>query len=63
MPDDKFKTPQKKEYKKPELRTIKLAADEVLAVGCKLKKSNGGAPNFGNRKSCIRPRSCFAPGS
>jgi hypothetical protein len=63
MPDDKSKAPGKKEYNKPELRTIKLAADEVLAVGCKLKKPDAGAPNFGNRKSCIVPRSCFAPGS
>ncbi|MBT7087076.1 MAG: hypothetical protein HN931_12980, partial [Desulfobacterales bacterium] len=47
MPDDKSKAPGKKEYNKPELRTIKLAADEVLAVGCKLKKPDAGAPNFG----------------
>ncbi len=26
---------KKKEYEKPKLRTIELAAEEVLAVGCK----------------------------
>ena len=63
MSDDKSKTPQKKEYIKPELRTLKLAADEVLAVGCKLRQPQAGPPNFGNRWPCIVPRSCFAPGS
>jgi hypothetical protein len=62
MSDDNSKT-IKKQYKKPELRSIELAADEVLAVGCKLRKPSAGSANFGNRKSCIVPRSCFAPGS
>jgi hypothetical protein len=63
MPDDKSKTIKKKEYEKPELRSIELAADEVLAVGCKLRQPSAGPPNVGNRKSCIVPSSCFAEGS
>jgi hypothetical protein len=34
---------KKRVYKKPRLRTIELAAEEVLAVGCKLA-SGGEAP-------------------
>jgi len=34
---------KKKEYEKPKLRTIELAAEEVLAAGCKLV-SGGFAP-------------------
>ena len=34
----------KKEYQKPELRTIKIASEEVLGVGC---KTNGGGFNVG----------------
>ncbi len=48
----------KKSYEKPTLRTIRLVADEVLAVGCKLNNGPGGpiAP------TCTSS-SCFAPGS
>ena len=34
---------KKKAYEKPKLRTIELAAEEVLAAGCKLV-SGGFAP-------------------
>ena len=30
-----MKAPVKEPYEKPELRVIRLTADEVLAVGCK----------------------------
>ncbi len=38
--DDKSKKP----YEKPTLRTIELAAEEVMAVGCKTITGGGGAP-------------------
>lgn len=53
---------RKKAYCKPELRTIELAAEEVLAVGCKTPPP--GARGFGNPSpSCVNPRRCFARGS
>jgi hypothetical protein len=39
---DKKKT--KQSYEKPRLRTIELAAEEVLAVGCKLDTGPLAAP-------------------
>lgn len=36
--DDKDK---RREYEKPELRSIDLAADEVMAVGCKTVSRTG----------------------
>jgi len=36
------KPQQKKRYSKPRLRTIKLAADEVLATGCKTSPASTG---------------------
>ncbi len=49
---------RKRPYEKPQLRIIQLAAEEVLAVGCKLVNGPGGpiAP------TCTSS-SCFAPGS
>ena len=35
--------PSKRAYEKPKLRTIDLAAEEVLATGCKLT-TGGAAP-------------------
>jgi hypothetical protein len=35
----------KKPYEKPELRTVSLVAEEVMAVGCKLGR---GAGPFGS---------------
>ncbi|MFP4476236.1 MAG: hypothetical protein ACLFOY_11815 [Desulfatibacillaceae bacterium] len=49
-------------YEKPRLRVIELAAEEVLAVGCKLPPPGGRG--FGNpAPSCLEPRRCFARGS
>ncbi len=45
-------------YEKPRLRAIDLAAEEVLAVGCKLDGGPGGPIGA----SCTAS-SCFAPGS
>jgi hypothetical protein len=50
---------QKKPYEKPELRIIELAAEEVLAAGCKL--SFGGSA-FGSIGSCMG-MNCAGPGS
>ena len=51
----------KQPYEKPRLRTIELVADEVLAVGCKVR---GGQSGFRNRGvSCLRPRQCYGKGS
>lgn len=48
-------------YEKPRLRTIELVADEVLAVGCKVK---GGQQGFNNPgATCLRPRQCYGEGS
>lgn len=42
-----FREKEKKPYEKPEIRAIDLAADEVLAVGCKTPTTfpvSGGGP-------------------
>ena len=44
MTNDNRKAEKKLEYKKPELKTVELAAKEVLAVGCKI---SGGGINTG----------------
>ena len=49
---------EKKEYEKPKLRTIELAAEEVLAAGCKLI---GGGFAFGVTPCTLG--SCAGPGS
>ncbi len=59
-----MKTNQKKEefkraYKKPRLRIIELAADEVLAVGCKIRV---GASAPWDPASCIG-NACAGEGS
>ena len=46
-------------YEKPTLQVIELAAEEVLAAGCKL--SVGGSA-FGSIGSCLG-MSCAGPGS
>lgn len=49
----------KKPYEKPKLRIIELAAEEVLAAGCKLPM---GGSAFGSIGSCLG-MSCAGPGS
>lgn len=52
----------KRPYEKPVLRIIELAAEEVLAVGCKTQ--NIGTRGSGNGKAiCTFPSQCFGPGS
>ena len=44
----------KKQYEKPRLRTIELAAEEVLGVGCKMASGGGGpSPPTCQASSCI----------
>ncbi len=50
----------RREYDKPRLRTIELAADEVLAIGCKTSTSPGPKPGGA---TCTIGMSCAAPGS
>jgi len=55
---------EKQEYTKPKLTAIELAADEILAVGCKLTTGigSGGTSNVGNPTSCTLT-GCVGPGS
>jgi len=55
---DKDKQPRQP-YEKPGLKTIELAADEVLAIGCKTQSS--GKASLGI--SCTLPVPCYQPGS
>jgi hypothetical protein len=55
--DDTAKEP----YQTPRLRVVDLAADEVLAIGCKLSTGAAG-PVVGNT-GCVSPSPCFSPGS
>ncbi len=48
---------EKQPYKKPSITVVDLAADEVLAVGCKTGSS--GPP--GKNPSPIPPNSCMGP--
>ena len=62
MTDPKAETDTRKPpYEKPMLRIIDLAADDVLAVGCKVQTGTSG---FGNTKaSCLYSRQCFGASS
>ncbi len=51
----------RREYDKPRLRTIELAADEVLAIGCKTSTGPGTSP--GNPASCVVGVTCSSLGS
>jgi hypothetical protein len=46
---DKREENTKQPYEKPKLRVIELAAEEVLAVGCKV---NPGDPTGFNNQGC-----------
>jgi len=50
----------KQPYQKPRLRTIELAADEVLAVGCKI---TGMSPGVGLPFNCGIDTPCNQHGS
>ena len=53
---------KKKPYVKPVVHIIEIAADEVLAGGCKTSSSAGpNQPIFGN--TCTDPGTCFQQGS
>jgi hypothetical protein len=49
----------KKPYEKPRLRIIELAAEEVLAIGC---KSAGASSGVGGGPTCLT-RMCAGTGS
>jgi hypothetical protein len=51
-------------YEPPQLQIIDLAAEEVLAVGCKIQSGVTARLNdrFG-KNSCLAPRQCYAEGS
>ena len=51
---------KKRAYQKPRLRTIRLLAEEVLAVGCKTPNAPGSIP--GTAISCLGVV-CAMPGS
>ena len=62
MTDSDEAKKEKRPYEKPVLRIIELAAEEVLAVGCKTQQV--GTSGFGNGKAiCTFPRQCYGPGS
>jgi hypothetical protein len=56
---DSAKTTDKKAYEKPQIRIIELAADEILAAGC---KTNSASPAVGGGVTCA-VRGCAAIGS
>jgi len=58
---DSKKVREKKTYEKPRLRTIELAAEEVLAVGC---KTAPGAPSSALPGATCTDGNCsITPGS
>lgn len=58
MQPDETKEKKKQTYEKPRLRTIELAAEEVLGVGCKLASSG-----FAFDQTPCTPGPCSAEGS
>ena len=50
----------KRQYKKPRLRIIELAADEVLAANCKIVDPNQFNPGF---PACGIAQGCAGPGT
>lgn len=57
--DQKTSDSSKRRYEKPRLRVIELAADEVLAVGC---KTDSGGTNVGP-PTCVTTTYCLQSGS
>ena len=57
---DEQKSGKREAYRKPVLVTIDLAAEEVLAVGCKAPSVNG-MNNTGS--ACRSPKRCLENGS
>lgn len=55
------KNKNRKPYAAPKLKVIDLAADEVLAIGCKLDTTGQAA--YGNFNRCRLPRRCSNLGS
>ena len=57
---DSVKTTDRKAYEKPQIKIIELAAEEVLAAGCKL--ASGGLSAVGGAPPCTT-RPCAGIGS
>lgn len=57
---DEKKGNLKKKYEKPRLRTIELAAEEVMALGC---KTNPGDVNGAGGLGCANASCSLTPGS
>jgi hypothetical protein len=56
MESDQVKEKTKQPYEKPRLRTIELAAEEVLGTPCKLDGGGfaaGAAPCYPNGNNCV----------
>jgi hypothetical protein len=53
MQTDKKEEKKKRVYKKPRLRTIELAAEEVLGVGCKTATTGGVNSDFCATLPCV----------
>ena len=53
---------KKQPYKKPSVKVVELAADEVLAVGCKTNISGSGGKGKVGVGSCVFP-ACSTNGS
>ena len=60
MKSEQKKKKTRKPYEKPRLRTIELAADEVLATGC---KTLAGPTNVGGLEQCGIGSACAVEGS
>ena len=61
MKSEEKKKKSRQPYEKPRLRTIELAAEEVLATGCKTLSS--GPNNFGDQPFCGIANNCVLDGS
>lgn len=57
--DNKKKRP-KREYEKPMLRIIELAAEEVMGIGC---KTNPGDASGASSNGCANALCSLTPGS
>jgi hypothetical protein len=62
MQPDQARDRKKHLYVKPRLRTIELAAEEVLVIGCK-QTNTGPAVDLPSGDTCTLPTPCYEAGS
>jgi len=60
---DNKKGKEKQKYEKPRLRTIELAAEEVLAIGCKTAPGAPAVGGGGVSPTCTDGQCNVTPGS